>query len=53
MAKANDDLAKQLKKSIKNQKNTMIISLIFIMITVGLFIWFMSANSKKDGYGYT
>jgi hypothetical protein len=49
MAKANDDLAKR----IKNQKNTMLISLILLLITVGLFIWFMLANSKKDGYGYT
>lgn len=53
MAKANNDVAEQLEKSIKNQKDTMIGSLIFILITVALFIWFMLANSKKDGYGYT
>ena len=34
MAKANNDVAEQLEKSIKNQKYTMIGSLIFILITV-------------------
>jgi len=53
MAKANDDLAIKYKKSIKNQENTMVISAIFVLITVGLFIWFLLANTKKDGYGYT